>query len=168
MPAQEIETLRARLEPFLRQLLERADFDLQFRIRPGPPPSDDPALAAPDVVVHFSGPDSDLLLQRAGELLDALEDVTLRFLRLRPEERATVGFDCQDYKALRVEELRLTAQTAAERVARSGMPFALNPMNSRDRRLIHLFLKENAAVRTESEGFGTHRQVVIFPAGKQS
>ena len=90
-----------------------------------------------------------------------------KFLRLSTEERAQLSFDCGDYKSLRVEELRLTAATAAERVERTGQPFALNPMDARDRRIVHLALHDHPAVRTESQGGGPFRKVVIFPAEKK-
>ena len=66
-------------------------------------------------MVELSGPDTDVFLQRGGELLAALEYLSLRFLRLQPEERVRLAFDCQDYKSLRLEELRLTALIAAEK-----------------------------------------------------
>jgi spoIIIJ-associated protein len=53
---------------------------------------------------------------------------------------------------------------AAERVQSSHQPFRLTPMSSRERRIVHLALKEIPGVRTESIGMGEERQVVIHPA----
>src|SRR5256886_17204011 len=72
--------------------------------------------------------------------------------------------DCGSYRALRFEELRMTARVAAERVQSSRQPFRLNPMSSRERRIVHLALKDVAGIRTESVGVGEERQVVIYPA----
>ena len=58
----------------------------------------------------------------------------------------------------------MTARVAAERVQTSKQPFRLNPMSSRERRIVHLALKEMPGVRTESVGTGDERQVVIHPA----
>jgi spoIIIJ-associated protein len=58
----------------------------------------------------------------------------------------------------------MTARVAAERVQISKQPFRLNPMSSRERRIVHLTLKEVPGVRTESIGVGEERQVVIHPA----
>ena len=66
---------------------------------------------------------------------------------------------------LRIEELRLSAAAAAEKVKRTGVPFRFNPMNSRERRILHLALRDETDVRSESAGFGSYRQVVIYPAG---
>jgi spoIIIJ-associated protein len=66
---------------------------------------------------------------------------------------------------LRIAELRLSASTAAERVKRSNTPFRFSPMSSRERRIIHLALRNETEVRSESAGTGPFRQVVIYPAG---
>ena len=160
MPVMEIEKIAHQLQDFLTQLLALARLNLKFQIRTNP----DNSAESPEITVDFSGEDSDILLQHGGELLEALEEVALRFLRIPVEERGKIVFDCHDYKMLRVDELRLTAEAAAEKVIRSGAPFNLSPMNSRDRRIIHLALKDNPAVRTESQGTGSYRKVVIMPA----
>ena len=165
MTALEIETIQSRLEPFLQRLLRLAELSVKFRIEPATPP--DAETGAPEMVVNFFGPDADFLLQKGGELLEALEYVTAKFLRLPPDQRLQIVFDCQDFRSLRVEELRLTAETAAERVERTGQPFALNPMNARERRIVHMALRDHPVVRTESQGTGPYRKVVIFPAEKK-
>ena len=165
MPALEVESVRATLEPFLRELLQLARCDVKFEIVPAPHP--DPETGTPEILVNFSGRETDLLLQRAGEFLSALEYIAVKFLRLGPEERNLIEFDCDDYKSLRIEELRLTATTAAERVERTGEPFPLNPMDARERRIVHLALRDHPTVRTESQGGGPYRKVVIFAADKK-
>jgi spoIIIJ-associated protein len=89
--------------------------------------------------------------------------VALRALRLEPAFHEKIHIDCGGYRALRFEELRMTARTAAERVQTSRQPFRLNPMSSRERRIVHLALKSMPGVRTESVGIGEDRQVVIHP-----
>ena len=165
MPVLDLEKVIPQLEQFLGQVVELARFDLQFLIQTGP--ENHLELEGADLVVDFSGRDTDLLLERGGALLGALEYMVIKALRLPPAEHGKIAFDCCDYKALRVDELRLTAETAAERVARTGAPFPLNPMDSRERRIIHLALREYPAVRTESQGSGPYRKVVIFPAEKK-
>ena len=166
MPELDFEKTKTQLQDFLTRLLKTARIDLRFEIRPGAAGS--AGSVEPELTVDFSGPDTDILLAKGGELLEALEDLSGRFLRLPTEERGRISFDSRDFKMLRVEELKLMAQTAAEKVVKSGAPFAMAPMNSRDRRVIHLALQGNAAVRTESEGGGPYRKVVIFPAGMKT
>jgi spoIIIJ-associated protein len=87
----------------------------------------------------------------------------LRALRLEPPWQDKLLLDSGGYRALRLEELRMTARVAAERVQTSRQPFKLNPMNARERHIVHLALQEFPGVRTESIGMGEQRQVVIHP-----
>jgi spoIIIJ-associated protein len=111
--------------------------------------------------VHFSGADQDLLLEKNAALLDALESVVLKAIRIEEDLFGKITFDCRDWRRSRVEELKLMAQVAAERVIETGDSFSLNPMNARERRIIHLALKDDARVHTQSDGFGSERRVVI-------
>src|SRR5262245_7881079 len=130
-------------------------------------PADDD-FETPDVVVKFTGPDVDLLLSNRAELLLALEHVTMEMLRMPSEDHSRISFDANDYRLPRIEELRVSAQTAAEKVKRTGQPFRFNPMNSRERRVIHLALRTETEVRSESLGSGPQRQVIVYPAGMAS
>ena len=61
------------------------------------------------------------------------------------------------------EELRLAASVAAERVRKTGSPYAFTPMSSRERRIVHLALRDSEDLRTESEGEGPNRHLVVYP-----
>jgi len=156
-----LDSYRSRIESLLREIIRHGHFRLDFNFR-HPEPSGD--VETPEMVVDFSGPDADLLLEAHAELLNALEYVVLRAARLEEGLFPKVSFDCQDWHRLRVEELKLMAQVAADRVRDTGSPFPLGPMNARERRIIHLALRDRAEVRTESEGQGPERRVVILPA----
>ncbi len=162
-PSQPSEDYLASIESLLREIIRHGGFDLTVTIRRQAPQAGDD-LEAPEVVVEFSGPDADLLLQANAELLNALEYVVLRSVRLEEDLFGKITFDCQDWRRLRVEELKLTAQVAAERVIETGDPFPLGPMSPRERRIIHLALKDQPSVRTASEGYGPERRVVVLPA----
>jgi len=155
-----------RIDGFLQTTLENAGIELDYEIQDAAPANDD--FETPDVMVKFTGPDVDLLLANRAELLLALEHVTMEMLDMPSEDHSRISFDSNDYRALRIEELRVSAMTAAERVKRTGVPFRFNPMNSRERRVIHLALRGETAVRSESLGAGPSRQVVVYPAGMAS
>ncbi len=155
-----------RIEAFLKSVLAKAGLRVTFQILDGE--TRHPDFENPDLVVKFSGPDVDLLLENKAEVLLALEQLTMEMLRMAPEDHSRLCFDANDYRMLRIEELRLSAMTAAEKVKRTGVPFRFNPMNSRERRIIHLALRDQPAVRSESAGIGPGRQVVIYPAGMPS
>jgi spoIIIJ-associated protein len=148
------------LRDFLEKTIRAAGFQLKVTVNPV---TADSASEA-EVIADIDGRDKEFLLERGGEVLRALEHLAFRALRLEPEWHEKIHIDCGGYRALRFEELRMTAKVAAERVQMSKQPFRLNPMTSRERRIVHLALKDMPGVRTESIGMGEHRQVVIHPA----
>jgi len=128
------------------------------------PSSDKPdEFERPEIIVVFDGPDKELLLERGAELLLALEYLAVRSLRLEPPFFDRIRFDSGDFRSLRIAELMLSAKVAAQRVRETKQPFRLNPMAPRERRIVHLALKDLAGIRTTSEGIGEERQVVILP-----
>jgi spoIIIJ-associated protein len=157
-----IETAGPGMRSFLERILGAAGFDVSFEVTPGT--GVHPDFENPDILVKFSGRDVDLLLENKAELLLALEVLTMEALRMPAEHHSRLCFDANDYRMLRIEELRLSAVTAAEKVKRTRVPFHFSPMNSRERRILHLALRNENAVRSESAGVGPYRQVVIYPA----
>lgn len=155
-----------KIDSFLKHTLAKAGFRLTFEITDGAAPH--PDFENPDVWVKFSGTDLDLLLENKAELLLALEQITMEMLRMPGEDHTLLCFDANDYRMLRVEELRLSALTAAERVKKTHAPFHFSPMTSRERRILHLALRNDTAVRSESLGMGPARQVVVYPADMPS
>ena len=151
------------LRKFLEELVRTAKLELKVTVRtvaePGAVDSNDA-----EVIADLDGRDKEILLERNGELLKAIEHLAFRALRLEPAYHEKIHLDSGGYRALRFEELRMTARVAAERVQLSHQPFRLNPMSSRERRIVHLALKDVPGVRTESVGAGEERQVVIHPA----
>jgi len=155
-----------RIEEFLSQVIDNAGFDLSFRTEPGD--NSNPDFENPDLVVKFQGGDIDLLLANRAELLLALELITQEFLRMHSDDHSRVSFDANDYRAIRIEELRASALAAADKVKRTGAYFRFNPMNSRERRVIHIALRNEPEVRSESVGAGPQRGVVVYPASMPS
>jgi spoIIIJ-associated protein len=155
-----------RIDAFLRTVFQAGGFSLNYEIQDAEPATDE--VETPDVVVKFTGTDVDLLLANKAEMLLAMEHLVMEMLRASSEDHSRISFDANDYRLLRIEELRVSAMTAAEKVKRTGVPFRFNPMNSRERRVIHLALRTESAVRSESLGAGPARQVVVYPAGMAS
>ena len=155
-----------RIEQFLGQMIANAGFQLKFELEPGD--NSIPDFENPDLVVKFQGEDVDLLLANRAELLLALELVTQEMLRMHSDDHSRISFDANDYRALRIEELRVSALAAAEKVKHTGTYFRFNAMNSRERRVIHISLRNEPEVRSESYGAGPQRGVVIYPASMAS
>jgi len=157
-----IDSLRPKLDRFLHPVISQARFDLTYDLLSVANPH--PEVENPEVTVKFSGEDVDLLLANRAELLLALEHLAMEAIRLPAEDHSLISFDANDYRLLRVEELRMSAMAAADKVKRTRVPFHFNPMTSRERRVIHLALREEKELRSESVGFGPGRAVVIVPA----
>lgn len=157
-----VNSVGAQIQNFLKRVLRLARLRLNFTISE-PDPSQ-MEFETPDLVVKFTGPDAETLLANKAELLLALEHLCMEMLRVPPEDHSLLCFDANDYRLLRIEELRLSAMAAAERVRLTGVPFRFNPMTSRERRIVHLALRHEAEIRSESTGMGPQRSVVVLPA----
>jgi spoIIIJ-associated protein len=151
------------LRHFLENMVRASGLELKVNVRALPAESAGSGNGA-EVLADLDGRDKGILLERGAEVLQAFEHLAFRALRLEPAFHEKVQIDSGGYRALRFEELRMTARVAAERVQASRQPFRLNPMSSRERRIVHLALKDMNGVRTESVGVGEERQVVIHPA----
>jgi len=157
-----VDSLKPKLDQFLIPLLQHAGFQLSYELKAGENPH--PEVENPEVTVTFFGNDTDLLLANRAELLLALEHLAMEAMRLPIEDHSLISFDSNDYRLLRVEELRMSALAAADKVKRTRVPFHFNPMSSRERRVIHLALRNEKDLRSESVGVGPARAVVIVPA----
>lgn len=157
-----VETHGPQISAFLKKIFAAGGLDLTFDIAAGESPH--PEYEDPELVVRFDGADVDMLTANKGELLLALEYLTMEALHIPSDHHERLCFDAHDYRMLRIAELRLSAQTAADRVKRSHTPFRFSPMTSRERRIVHLALRNETDVRSESAGMGPFRSVVIYPA----
>jgi spoIIIJ-associated protein len=152
-----------RISELLNGIIAHGDFRLRYKITVDPVVGADREWERPEILVELSGADSPLVLENGGELLRAFEHVSLEMLRLAPNEHEKVSFDCQNFRAARLQELRLAAGVAAERVRKTGAPYAFAPMSSRERRILHLAMRDFADLRTESAGEALQRYVVVYP-----
>src|SRR5437867_2489458 len=151
------------LRNFLEDIVRASGLELKVNVR-AVPSDGNAAEGDAEVIADLDGRDKEILLERSAEVLKAFEHLAFKALRLEPAYHEKIHIDSGGYRALRFEELKMTARVAAERVQASRQPFRLNPMSSRERRIVHLALKDVAGVRTESVGVGEERQVVIHPA----
>ena len=114
------------------------------------------ADVAPDNTALFIG--------QKGETIDALQYlVNVSAFKERPFFKRVV-LDAEGYRQRRVEAIQGMAHRSARRALRERRTVELPPMNSSERRVVHLFLSDNPKVRTESEGSGDTRRVKVSPA----
>jgi spoIIIJ-associated protein len=160
-----------KINEFLRGVLANAGLRLKYRITVDPPLPEERDWERPEILVEFAGPDSPLMLERGGELLRAIELLAIEMLRLQGNEHEKISFDCMNHRAMRIQELRMAATVAAEKVRKTGAPYKFAPMSSRERRIVHLALRGETDLVTESEGEGLRRCLVVYakdakPAGR--
>ena len=153
----------SQIDEFLEPFLKAAGFDLSYTVESAET-LENSDLFSPDILVKFSGPDVELLLLYRAELLLALEHLTLEALRVPHRDRYRLVFDAEDYRVTRIQELRLSAAAAAEKVKQAGVPFHFQPMSSRERRVLHLALRDDPDVWTISEGVMPQRHTVVYAA----
>jgi spoIIIJ-associated protein len=166
MPIEDLQQAAQKIAGFLSTLNKLGGFRLKYRITAGDGARDPQGLEARVIYVELGGPDTPLVTQHNGELLRAFEAIAAQMLRLDQREHDLVSFDAGNFKALRAQELKLQAETAADKVIRSGTPFAFPPMNSRERRLMHMSFRDIEGVETASSGEGMDRFMVVYPKGK--
>jgi spoIIIJ-associated protein len=151
-PAPPLSPEAEKLNDFLHELLAASPFEIAFRVREEPE----------KIRVDLDGPDREILLERKGEALQAIQ-VILGRVAIQAGTDRSVFVDCADFRQQREEELAEIALLVAEKVKRLREPQSLSPMNPYERRLVHLALKDDPDVETRSEGEGFIKRVVVFP-----
>jgi spoIIIJ-associated protein len=112
------------------------------------------------IAVRLYGADSRQLVDRHGELLDAIQVLANKALVGRRAEK-DIEFDCEQFKERRNEELAHVAREAAEEVRAGSREMLLRAMSPIERRIVHLALQDDADVTTESRGDGFFKRVAI-------
>ena len=153
-----------KIASLMRTLTGVGGLRLKYRITAGAGAADPDGFERRDIYVECKGPDAELLLDRDGELLRSFEHIAAKILRLEPEEHDRVSFDADGYKAERAHSLRDMADKAVDTVDDTDQPYNFPPMNSRERRMLHMFLKDSG-LKTSSTGEGARRYVVLYPEG---
>ena len=146
-----------KINEFLRGVVANAGLKLKYRITVDPPLPDERDWERPEILVEFAGPDSALMLERGGELLRSIELLAIEMLRLPGNEHEKISFDCMNHRSMRIEELRMAATVAAEKVRKTGAPYKFAPMSSRERRIVHLALRDRrltCVLRAKAKGCG--------------
>ena len=119
--------------------------------------------AADYVAVDVATPETGLFIGQKGETIDAVQHLlNAAVYKGRPYGKRVV-VDTEGYRQRRIEALQGMAHRSARRAIRESRVVELPPMNSSERRIVHVYLKDNAQVTTLSEGTGSNRRVTISP-----
>jgi spoIIIJ-associated protein len=114
-------------------------------------------------VLNISGDDLGLLIGARGETLDAMQHLSRLMVGHRIRQRAYFVIDVEGYRERREQALARMAERMGKKAVDRGTPVTLEPMPAYERRIIHITLREDPLVRTESTGEGDRRRVRIYP-----
>jgi spoIIIJ-associated protein len=118
-------------------------------------------------VLNIQGPSSGTLIGRHGHTLEALQYLVSKVVqRVTGDEKSIVIVDVESYLERQKEKLKELALNLAQKAKETGVEIPMRPMSSKDRRVVHLALKDHEHVTTESRGEGLRRKVVIVPKVK--
>lgn len=123
---------------------------------------DDERSKAP-LCVDITGNDLSILIGRQAETLNALQYITALILGKELEHSIPLVIDVEGYRKRREEQIRTLARQMAEQAIRTGRRQILEPMPANERRIVHIELRNNDQVTTESIGEHPRRKVTVIP-----
>jgi spoIIIJ-associated protein len=115
------------------------------------------------VYVNVNGNDLSILIGRRAETLNALQYITALIVSKEIGRSIPLVVDVQGYRSRRESQLRRLARRMADQAIKTGRRQVLEPMPANERRIIHIELRENAEVTTESIDEEPRRKVTIIP-----
>ncbi len=115
------------------------------------------------ILYNVGGGNSALLIGKRGQTLEAIQYIIEKIVNRQNSSRIRVLVDVEGYLGARKANLQKLAAKMAEKANRLGKPVTIGQMNAYDRRIVHLHLKDNSAIRTQSVGEGYYRKLVVFP-----
>ncbi len=142
------------------ELVQRLGLEAQVTAEWG---EKDPKARIRPLLVDVQGDDLGILIGRGGETLTALQYISRLIVAKELQRPVAVVIDIEGYRARREEQLGRLAQKMAAQAAELDRTMELEPMPPNERRIIHVALRDNPAVTTESIGEGSSRKVTIIP-----
>lgn len=115
------------------------------------------------LLLKVEGGNSGVLIGRRGQTLEAMQYLTDKIINRYSDSRVRLKVDIEGYMETRKANLKTLAYKMADKAKKTGKPATINQMTAQDRRIIHLTLKDDTRVRTQSMGDGYYRRLVIFP-----
>lgn len=121
-----------------------------------------------DKLIRFQilGGDSARLIGKHGQTLDAIYYLIEKGVYKQFGPALAIEIDVEGYLEKRRSELTALASKLAQKAQKTGKPMVINRINAQERRVIHLCLRENRQVRTQSVGNGDLRKLLIMPKKK--
>lgn len=143
---------------FVKMLVERMQMNAEVNVAPF-----DGEGSPDEIRIEIEGADAGRIIGKKGNVLDAIQYLTARAVMRPGEPRRHVIVDAEGYRARHEDQLAQMAKRLAERVASEGKVITFDPMSARERRIVHMALRDVKGVRTESMGEEPQRRVQIIP-----
>ncbi len=115
------------------------------------------------ILVDVTGKDLSVLIGKRSETLNALQYIARLIVSKELGENVTLVIDVEGYRTRRERQLKQLAHRMADQAVKTGRKQTLEPMPPNERRIIHMELREDTNVTTESFGEEPHRKVTIIP-----
>ena len=122
----------------------------------------------PALWIALRGKDADVMVGPRAQTLDSVQYLFRTLLHRMMEGDYNVVIDADGYRKRRQRSLESLARKMAEKAVKSGRTVRMKPMPAHERRLIHMLLRKDKRVKTESTGRGRERAITIIPSKKES
>lgn len=126
-------------------------------------PTIEGVLKEGDLFFDLRGDKKGVLIGKHGRTLDAIQVLINRMLQKELKRPIRVVLDVDGYRKRRIDTLMKMALRLGEKAKRLGHSLTIGPFNAHDRRIIHMALKEDPSLRTESIGEGDTKKITIIP-----
>jgi spoIIIJ-associated protein len=147
------------------ELLERMGIDAEVTARFGE--ADDNRSRVP-VMIDINGKDLSILIGPQAEILNALQYIANLIVGKELGRSVPLVVDVEGFRERRAQAIRRMARTMADQAIKSGRRQILEPMPANERRLVHIELREDEHVYTESTGEDPRRKVMIIPKDSEN
>jgi len=117
--------------------------------------------------LEIRGDQESVLIGKHGRTLEALQMLINRMLNKRLKSAIRVTLDIDDYRKRRADSMAQMAHRMGEKAKSTGRPQTAGPFSAHDRRIVHLTLKEDPFIKTESQGEGELKKIKIIPVVKR-
>jgi spoIIIJ-associated protein len=116
------------------------------------------------IYYEIEGGNASIIIGKRGQTIEAIQYLVEKIVNKKIDnQRWRVEIDIEGYMENRRSNLKRLGLRMAEKAKRSGKPVTISQLNAHDRRIVHLALKNDSAVRTQSMGDGYYRKLMIFP-----
>ncbi|MFS4458924.1 protein jag [Bdellovibrio sp. HCB2-146] len=152
--------VEALVEKTLEGIIEKAQFDLDFKVRTEKEDDGSAVLS-----VELSGGDEEILKDKKGQMLDAFQLLLKRVIQHNfPEDKTSVTVDCGGYRDESENALIERAENLKQICIEQGKSVYYRALPPKDRKVVHQYLAKDARVKSRSLGDGLYKKIKIYPA----